>query len=318
MSPIADVGQRPRRPRATAAVRTFSISAQPLATMLKSDGAERRRTTRRRAGRAGPPTASRTAVIASDDAEPPARAVVRACSSRGTASRRGTAAKTTASQKPIAVVEVGAHLGRLAPQPRDQRRRGADDRRSAPIRISSRMPSDEEDRCARGRARRRPRWGCRASASASRPIDSTRKNTMLKTSQPVMPRSTKECTEKSASTPGAGQEGGVDHQQVGGDGEHQVEPAEPLAAPLQQHAVGQRGGRQPRHQRGVLDRVPAPVAAPAEGLVGPVAAEHDRQPEGAERRAAPTAATPWSTRRSGASTARPGRTRTGSRARRSR
>ena len=36
---------------------------------------------------------------------------------------------------------------------------------------------------------------------------------------------------------------------------------------------------QPRHERGVLDGVPAPVAAPAEYLIGPVAADEDARTE---------------------------------------
>ena len=38
-----------------------------------------------------------------------------------------------------------------------------------------------------------------------------------------------------------------------------------------------RGRRQPRHQRGILDRVPEPPAAPAELVIGPVAAGGDAE-----------------------------------------
>ena len=51
----------------------------------------------------------------------------------------------------------------------------------------------------------------------------------------------------------------------------------------------ERGAGQPRHQRGVLDRVPGPVAAPAELGVGPARAEQDPDAEeepGGEREAA--------------------------------
>ena len=51
----------------------------------------------------------------------------------------------------------------------------------------------------------------------------------------------------------------------------------------------ERRARQPGHQRGVLDRVPAPVAAPAELRVGPAGAEQDAKAEeqpGGEREAA--------------------------------
>ena len=39
----------------------------------------------------------------------------------------------------------------------------------------------------------------------------------------------------------------------------------------------QRGAGEPRHERRVLDRVPEPPAAPAELVVGPVAAERDAE-----------------------------------------
>ena len=41
----------------------------------------------------------------------------------------------------------------------------------------------------------------------------------------------------------------------------------------------QSGRREPRHQRGILDRVPEPPAAPAELIIGPVAASGDPQRE---------------------------------------
>src|SRR5436305_15264201 len=40
-----------------------------------------------------------------------------------------------------------------------------------------------------------------------------------------------------------------------------------------------RGGGEPGQERGVLYRVPGPVPSPAEHLVGPPAAEHDRASE---------------------------------------
>jgi hypothetical protein len=43
--------------------------------------------------------------------------------------------------------------------------------------------------------------------------------------------------------------------------------------------VQERGRRQPRHQRRVLDRVPHPVAAPVELVVGPARAQHDPEAE---------------------------------------
>ncbi len=50
----------------------------------------------------------------------------------------------------------------------------------------------------------------------------------------------------------------------------------------------QRGRREPRHQAGVLDRVPEPPAAPAELVIGPVGPGGD-----AEREEDPRAEHPW-------------------------
>ena len=48
--------------------------------------------------------------------------------------------------------------------------------------------------------------------------------------------------------------------------------------------MDQRGAGQPRHQRGVLDRIPEPPAAPAEFVIGPPRAHRDA--EGQEHQAA--------------------------------
>ena len=58
----------------------------------------------------------------------------------------------------------------------------------------------------------------------------------------------------------------------------------------------ERGAREPGHQRGVLDRVPEPEAAPAQRVIGPVGAHRD-----AERQEAP------GDQREGPHEARPGR-----------
>ena len=39
----------------------------------------------------------------------------------------------------------------------------------------------------------------------------------------------------------------------------------------------QRRRRQPRHERGILDRIPEPPAAPAQFIIGPIAARCDPQ-----------------------------------------
>ena len=42
----------------------------------------------------------------------------------------------------------------------------------------------------------------------------------------------------------------------------------------------QRGGREPWHQRGVLDRIPEPEAAPAKRVIGPVGAHRYAKGQG--------------------------------------
>ena len=54
---------------------------------------------------------------------------------------------------------------------------------------------------------------------------------------------------------------------------------EQAAGLVEREGVQQRGGGEPRHQRGVLHRVPGPVAAEAQHHVGPPGAEADAQRE---------------------------------------
>ena len=75
----------------------------------------------------------------------------------------------------------------------------------------------------------------------------------------------------------------------GGEHERDVPHLQHPPLLLDHQRVQERRARQPRHQRRVLDRVPAPVAAPAELRVGPARAEQDADAEeqpGGEREAA--------------------------------
>ena len=56
-----------------------------------------------------------------------------------------------------------------------------------------------------------------------------------------------------------------------------VQARRPSRVASTRHRMEQRGRREPRHQRGVLDRVPEPPAAPAELVIGPVAARGDAE-----------------------------------------
>ena len=71
--------------------------------------------------------------------------------------------------------------------------------------------------------------------------------------------------------------------------------------------VDQRRADQPGHERGVLDRVPEPPAAPAEFVVGPPAAERDAERQERPRRSSSTAASSAPTSRRGVLRASPRR-----------
>ena len=71
---------------------------------------------------------------------------------------------------------------------------------------------------------------------------------------------------------------GADHRHRESDHrEHHRPRLERAARGEHVDRMEQRGRRQPRHQRGVLDRVPEPPAAPAELVIGPVAARGDAE-----------------------------------------
>src|SRR5262249_21729912 len=44
-----------------------------------------------------------------------------------------------------------------------------------------------------------------------------------------------------------------------------------------ERAMEERGGRKPRHERGILNRVPEPPAAPAKSVVGPIRTHRDAE-----------------------------------------
>ena len=179
-----------------------------------------------------------------------------------------------------AVVEVGPHLRRLAPDLGDQRRRGAEEHHQ-PDQDGEQDPDHEEDG-----ARHEglvADLGRDLAPAVDQQADRHGEEEEHVEDQPAGDPEVDEGVDREVGQhAGAGQEGGVDHEQEGGARQHQVEAPEAAPAALQQHAVGQGQGREPGHQGGVLHRVPAPVAAPAEGLVGPVAAEHDGGAEAAQ------------------------------------
>ena len=77
----------------------------------------------------------------------------------------------------------------------------------------------------------------------------------------------------------ARQECPIEDECIGEDGGemHEIERSAPL--PCDRNQMEHDAGEQPRHERGVLDRIPAPVTAPAEYLVCPVAADEDARTE---------------------------------------
>ena len=56
----------------------------------------------------------------------------------------------------------------------------------------------------------------------------------------------------------------------GGEDQPHVPHFQHAALFLHHHGMQEGGAGEPRHQRGVLDRIPSPVAAPAEHGIGPV------------------------------------------------
>ena len=88
----------------------------------------------------------------------------------------------------------------------------------------------------------------------------------------------------------------------GEDGEQHGPALQRVALLHHDRGMQQRGADEPRHERGVLDRVPEPQAAPAELVVGPPAAQRDADGERAP-----------GGQRPGPHPARPGRHRRGPR-----
>ena len=78
---------------------------------------------------------------------------------------------------------------------------------------------------------------------------------------------------------GADQERAQQRQREGGDDEAGVPDLQHPALLLDDDRVQEGGADQPRHQGGVLDRIPGPVAAPAELRVGPAGAEQEAEAE---------------------------------------
>ena len=92
----------------------------------------------------------------------------------------------------------------------------------------------------------------------------------------------------------ADEEGAEQREREGQDRE-QDRPDLQRVALLHHHGrMEQRRAGEPGHQRGVLDRIPEPAAAPAELVIGPVGAHRDaeRQEDPGEQRPGPHGARP--------------------------
>ena len=77
----------------------------------------------------------------------------------------------------------------------------------------------------------------------------------------------------------SGEEGAKYGQRERRDDESEIPGAQEAAFLLDHHRMQVRGRREPRHDRGVLDRVPRPVATPAEHRVAPPRPGDDPDPE---------------------------------------
>ena len=87
----------------------------------------------------------------------------------------------------------------------------------------------------------------------------------------------------------AGQEGAEDAEEESGKNQHHVPDFHHPALLLHHHRMQEGGAGEPRQQGSVLDRVPAPVAAPAQHRVGPAPAEDDADGQESPRDHAPAA-----------------------------
>ena len=92
-------------------------------------------------------------------------------------------------------------------------------------------------------------------------------------------------------------EGAEDRQEERQDHERDVPDAQHAAPLLHHHRVQERGRREPRQQAGVLDGVPAPVAAPAQLLVRPQHAERQAEASGTSSRSSSSGGRRAATRR---------------------
>ena len=89
-------------------------------------------------------------------------------------------------------------------------------------------------------------------------------------------------------------EGAEEREAEGESDQRQVPDLQHVLAFLDHHRMQVRGHHEPRHEGGVLDRVPRPVTAPAEHFVRPSRAEHvaEREKEPGKNRPAPRRANP--------------------------
>ena len=78
---------------------------------------------------------------------------------------------------------------------------------------------------------------------------------------------------------GADEEGAEQRHREGADDQARVPNLQHPPLLLDHDRVQEGGAEQPRHQRRVLDRVPGPVAAPAELGVGPAGAKQEPEPK---------------------------------------
>ena len=87
----------------------------------------------------------------------------------------------------------------------------------------------------------------------------------------------------------AGDEGAENGERERRDDQGQVPDPQHASTLLDHHRMDERRAGQPRQEGRVLDRVPGPVAAPAEGLVAPPRTEHDAEGEVPPRQHGPPA-----------------------------
>ena len=91
---------------------------------------------------------------------------------------------------------------------------------------------------------------------------------------------------------GPGEEGPEEHQRIGQDDQQHVPMLQHALLLLDHHGVQEGSAREPWHEGCDLNRIPAPVAAPSQNVVGPSSPKDQSQSQEEPRHQGPAASNP--------------------------